>query len=155
MGNLAYRVVVSFPAQAENVSKHVTDGDHADRFAFLKNGNMAVAATIHFVKDKGEFVAHLDGFRVGGHVIADGSIVVACRVIGDAGKQVAFAENAGQLVGIVDNEDGANILVQHDLDGLGDRGAGMEEDHRGGLENADRILNEAFFNPVLGHGDIE
>src|SRR5206468_205166 len=63
--------------------------------------------------------------------------------------------DAQQLALAVDDEQGADVVLEHDLNGGLNGRIGANRDGRLGPQNADLVLHEATLDAVLGHGPVD
>jgi hypothetical protein len=70
-------------------------------------------------------------------------------------KHVSFAEDTEHFILIINNKKSAYVLIDHDIEGFGNRSGSMKYHCGCGLYNAYRIFHKASFNPIMSYGDIE
>jgi hypothetical protein len=70
-------------------------------------------------------------------------------------KHVSFAKDSEHFILIINNKKCTNVLIDHDIEGFGNRSRGMKDHCGWWLYNAYRIFHKASFNPIMSHGDIE
>jgi len=135
--------------------EHIPNRNHCDGFAIFQYRKMPVSPVIHFVKNEGQSVGGANRFRFFGHIVGNGFLCIIVGVIKDMVKQISFAEDAKHFILIINNKKCANVLIDHDIEGFGNRSGGMKDHCGWWLYNAHGIFHKTSFNPIMSYGDIE
>lgn len=82
---------------------------------------MPISAIIHFVKNKSQPVGGANRFRFFGHIVGNGFFCIISWIIKDMVKHVSFAKDSEHFILIINNKKCAYVLIDHDIEGFGNR----------------------------------